>query len=316
MKKIKNFQMEDSSSTGTTSQSNKPVSELAKLQKLHEEKISKIEGLKKQKEELKTLLEKKLTEETKPFDNLCDKYNNLRDEYNALLARGSEEKESRRSVLLVRHRFLQTAFVCTQWLILQFIPEAIPIFKMTDHRVFVFGSFTEEELRFLQCEPSQDNTEITFGSLDTATLRSVGISNTSLKEIYSPKGYELLKPARVENAKNVCSNDTCPVEGNISKELKPVCLNSDNSWGLSNQRSIQQPSCERVTELSSSLDDGVLDDSTEGFDIVDSNKSIAQASNGPYSIAKKFLPRGLINLGKSMLSQCNRPCPSLLFSIL
>ncbi|CAA2987004.1 ubiquitin carboxyl-terminal hydrolase 24-like [Olea europaea subsp. europaea] len=190
---------------------------------------------------------------------------------------------------------------------------------MTDHRVLIFGSFTEEELRSLQHEPSQNNTEITFGSLDSATLRSVGISNTSLSEIYSPKGYELLRPPRIENTfrtprntentshlevpfvqKNGCSNDTSPIERYMTKELKSACLNSDNSCDLSNdsnQQSIQQPSRERVTKLSSFLDDVVLDDSTEGFDTVDSNKSIAQTANGPNSIPKNFLPRGLVNLG-------------------
>lgn len=187
------------------------------------------------------------------------------------------------------------------------------------HQVLIFGSFTEEELRSLQHEPSRNNTEITFGSLDSATLRSVGISNTSLSEIYSPKGYELLRPPRIENTfrtprntentshlevpfvqKNGCSNDTSPIERYMTKELKSACLNSDNSCDLSNdsnQQSIQQPSRERVTKLSSFLDDVVLDDSTEGFDTVDSNKSIAQTANGPNSIPKNFLPRGLVNLG-------------------
>ncbi|XP_022873048.1 ubiquitin carboxyl-terminal hydrolase 24-like isoform X2 [Olea europaea var. sylvestris] len=86
----------------------------------------------------------------------------------------------------------------------------------------------------------------------------------------------------------------------MTKELKSACLNSDNSCDLSNdsnQQSIQQPSRKRVTKLSSFLDDVVLDDSTEGFDTVDSKKSIAQTANGPNSIPKNFLPRGLVNLG-------------------
>lgn len=96
----------------------------------------------------------------------------------------------------------------------------------------------------------------------------MGISNTSLIEIYSLKGYAQLKPAQIENTLRIprnaentshlevpivqgngCANYTSPVEGNISKELKPMCF----------QQSIQQPSCEKVTELSSFLDDGVLE---------------------------------------------------------
>ncbi|KAL2535897.1 Ubiquitin carboxyl-terminal hydrolase 24 [Forsythia ovata] len=187
---------------------------------------------------------------------------------------------------------------------------------MTDRQVLIFGSFTEDEIRSFQCEPLQNNTEIIFGSLDSETLRSVGISNTRLTELYSPRGYELLKPAQIENTfrtprnaentshlevafveKNGCANDTSPLEGNITKELKPAALNSDSSCNLSNQSSLQQPSCERLAELSSSLDGVVLDDSADGFDIVDSNKSIPQALQGPNSIEKKFLPRGLVNLG-------------------
>ncbi|KAL2510879.1 Ubiquitin carboxyl-terminal hydrolase 24 [Abeliophyllum distichum] len=214
--------------------------------------------------------------------------------------------------------FAFTSLSCTQWLTLQLFPEAIavPIFKMTDRQVLIFGSFTEDEIRSLQCEPLQNNTEITFGSLDSETLRSVGISNTRLTELYSPRGYELLKPAQIENTfrtprnsentshlevafveKNGCANDTSPLEGSIKKELKPAALNSDSFCNFSNHSSLQQLSCERLTELSSSLDGVVLDDSAEGFDIVDSNKSIPQASQGPNSIEKKFLPRGLVNLG-------------------
>ncbi|KAL2535890.1 uveal autoantigen with coiled-coil domains and ankyrin repeat [Forsythia ovata] len=77
-------------------ESNKTLSELAKLQKLHEEKMSRIQELKKQKEGLKIQFEKQKKEDpenTKPFDILCDKYNNLKDDYNALLTQRSEKKE-------------------------------------------------------------------------------------------------------------------------------------------------------------------------------------------------------------------------------
>ncbi|KAK2999444.1 hypothetical protein RJ639_023641 [Escallonia herrerae] len=70
------------------------ASELEELRRAHNERMLRIEELKKQKEELKLLLEKVPEEKKEGFSHLIEKYNNLRDEHNALLAersRGPEE---------------------------------------------------------------------------------------------------------------------------------------------------------------------------------------------------------------------------------
>ncbi|KAL6341914.1 hypothetical protein AAG906_038159 [Vitis piasezkii] len=71
-------------------QANSKASELEMLQKQHEEKTMKIQGLKRQIESVKLRLEKRKKEipeeKMEAFKVLSEKYNSLRDEYNALLA--------------------------------------------------------------------------------------------------------------------------------------------------------------------------------------------------------------------------------------
>ncbi|EEF48930.1 conserved hypothetical protein [Ricinus communis] len=81
--------MEGSSGTSYNA-SAKKILELETLQKQHEEKTRKIQKLKGQIESVKLHLEKKRKEVSEEkmenFKILSVKYNNLRDEYNALLA--------------------------------------------------------------------------------------------------------------------------------------------------------------------------------------------------------------------------------------
>ncbi|KAI5382245.1 uncharacterized protein LOC127112016 [Lathyrus oleraceus] len=69
------------------------LSELKMLQKVHDEKSSKIEELKKQIELTKQRLEKKemTGDRMGSFNALSNKYNSLREEYNAMLAEKSRE---------------------------------------------------------------------------------------------------------------------------------------------------------------------------------------------------------------------------------
>lgn len=78
----------------------KPPSELEILQKQHEEKTVRIQELKKQIETAKLLLEMKKKkkndipdEKRQAFNNLCEKYSSMREEYHALLGERSREQK-------------------------------------------------------------------------------------------------------------------------------------------------------------------------------------------------------------------------------
>ncbi|KAK3029313.1 hypothetical protein RJ639_038411 [Escallonia herrerae] len=73
----------ESSSNSFNSAAEK-ASELEELRRKHNERMLRIEELKKQKEELKLLMEKVPEEKKEGFWHLIEKYNNLRDEHNAL----------------------------------------------------------------------------------------------------------------------------------------------------------------------------------------------------------------------------------------
>ncbi|KAK4408293.1 Ubiquitin carboxyl-terminal hydrolase 24 [Sesamum angolense] len=162
----------------------------------------------------------------------------------------------------------QTAPFLPQWPTPLLFRELLhaPILNMTHHQVLIFGSFTEDEIRSMQCQPQKNDVEITFGSLDSETLRSSTCpGNTGAKE---------LKPGHIE---------------------RPASVSSDNEF--SKLLTLEQPSTHNVSELSSSLQDVFLDDSGNGIHQVESHKSIFKESNGPNVTPRNFLPRGLVNLG-------------------
>ena len=64
--------------------------------------------------------------------------------------------------------------------------------------MLIFGSFTEDEIRTLQSQPTTD-VGITFGSLDSATLKSVGIFDTKLTEFDHSKK---LQPSKLDHREN------------------------------------------------------------------------------------------------------------------
>ncbi|GLT48664.1 hypothetical protein SLA2020_222740 [Shorea laevis] len=93
--------MEGSSSSSSTDGSHNPsekarASEFEKVQKQYEEKMVRIQELKKQIESVKVSLEEKknipVPEETKEaFKSLSQRYESLREEYNGLLAQKSKD---------------------------------------------------------------------------------------------------------------------------------------------------------------------------------------------------------------------------------
>ncbi|XP_057789953.1 ubiquitin carboxyl-terminal hydrolase 24-like [Salvia miltiorrhiza] len=191
---------------------------------------------------------------------------------------------------------------------------------MTDNQVLVFGSFTEDEIRSMQCQPQKNDTQIIFGSLDLETLRSVGIFSTKLTELHSPNGSESSIPDNTPNKmlpcdsrstpvsevavveENGCPNRTiCPGDSGL-KQLKPAKIDghasvgSDSAHNLSKKSTTELPDINGVRELFYS-ENIVLHDSGNGIQQVDSVWSTYKDSNWPNPIRRSFLPRGLVNLG-------------------
>ncbi|KAM7502497.1 hypothetical protein LguiB_001401 [Lonicera macranthoides] len=155
---------------------------------------------------------------------------------------------------------------------------------MTDHhKVLVFGSFTDHEIKSLQTQPTENDVEITFGSLDSATLRSVGIFNTKPIEL------ECSKPVNGNNAVNSPKEIKSPI-------LSVPCL-SGNVCDPPNQCSPKQNATEDVNISSEPLATEASVNSSEILDLVDSKENTLTASNEPSVAVRNLLPRGLVNSG-------------------
>ncbi|XP_019164090.1 PREDICTED: ubiquitin carboxyl-terminal hydrolase 24-like isoform X2 [Ipomoea nil] len=185
--------------------------------------------------------------------------------------------------------------------------------------VFIFGSFTEDEIRSLQGHPMKNDVEITFGSLDSATLRSVGILNSNPTKVDYSRGAQPSKVFSKENSKNTSGSTekaTIPVifsqeNGSIggsdlgyhstAHEVKPCnkahqLLSSEGSSVTPKESSIKQESTVNVTNLSTSLD-GVSLGESKDFNVGNCRQNVVKASNGPVNTIIYLLPRGLVNLG-------------------
>ncbi|KAL0390783.1 UNVERIFIED_CONTAM: Ubiquitin carboxyl-terminal hydrolase 24 [Sesamum calycinum] len=212
--------------------------------------------------------------------------------------RRSSFVRSRFALFVLRHPFQQTAPFLPQWptpLLFRDLLHA-PILNMTHHQVLIFGSFTEDEIRSMQCQPQKNDVEITFGSLDSETLRSVGIFSTTVTDLLSPGGSELSKPASTPNVFRLpSSSETTSEPGHIER---PASVSSDNEF--SKLLTLEQPSTHNVSELSSSLEDVFLDDSGNGIHQVESHESIFKESNGPNVTPRNFLPRGLLEKNEKL----------------
>lgn len=192
---------------------------------------------------------------------------------------------------------------------------------MTDQKVLVFGSFTEDEIKSFQRQPPEIDIEIKFGSLDAETLRSVGIFNSKLTEAEYSKRWPS-KLVNKENAVKVCTtesisqviattveengsiNDTCLVScSDCIEELKTdnvelsVSSASENVSDLLKQNSAEHYVSKGVTKSSTLLTNEALVDSSVGVDLINSEESIPKASNGLGATVRNLLPRGLVNLG-------------------
>lgn len=159
----------------------------------------------------------------------------------------------------------------------------LPFIIVYHWQILVFGSFTDHEIKSLQTQPTENDIEIRFGSLDSATLRSVGIFNTKPREL------ECCKPVNGNNAVNSPKEIKSPI-------LSVSCL-SGNVCDPPNQCSPKQNATEDVNISSEPLATEASVNSSEILDLVDSKENTLTASNGPSVTVRNLLPRGLINLG-------------------
>ncbi|XP_076915719.1 ubiquitin carboxyl-terminal hydrolase 24-like [Bidens hawaiensis] len=80
----------------------------------------------------------------------------------------------------------------------------------TYKQVIVFGSFTEDETRAMQSSPKENDALFMFGSLDAATLRSVGFNNI-------PTETEVTKLAQtLKHVKRSNASETVNKNGNLN----------------------------------------------------------------------------------------------------
>ncbi|KAI3450000.1 hypothetical protein Pfo_006665 [Paulownia fortunei] len=89
-------QVMEGGSSHNSPDSTKPISELETMQKLHDEKLSRIQELKGKKEAMMLELEKQKhenPEKMKGFKDLSEKYNSSRDQFFALLAERSQQNK-------------------------------------------------------------------------------------------------------------------------------------------------------------------------------------------------------------------------------
>ncbi|KAL3530011.1 hypothetical protein ACH5RR_009333 [Cinchona calisaya] len=190
---------------------------------------------------------------------------------------------------------------------------------MSDHPVLSFGSFTEDEIKSLQSQPAKNAVEITFGSLDSATLRSVGIFSTQPTEL--SKEFQSLKLVNKQNddkslssVENTLRSGPMNVGANgntskiypghhISTEYLEPSLGkltesiSSMSISASPIHSNSKQHVPEIAQLSSGGRDVALVNLSGGRDHLDSKENVNRASNGPGVTARQLLPRGLYNLG-------------------
>ncbi|KAA8528063.1 hypothetical protein F0562_035068 [Nyssa sinensis] len=193
---------------------------------------------------------------------------------------------------------------------------------MSDQKVMIFGSFTEEEIKSLQRHSPQNDIEIKFGSLDSATLRSVGIFNTKPTELNYSKGQPSKLVNKKKPVKSVCTtenisqtaaitvdengsmHDSCPVRhSDVIRDLKTnnvevsVSCVSDNVNEPPKQSSPRWHGIEGVTLSSSPIESEAWIDSSDVGDLVDAKENFHKPSDGPSATVRNLLPRGLVNFG-------------------
>ncbi|KAK4356497.1 hypothetical protein RND71_025468 [Anisodus tanguticus] len=185
---------------------------------------------------------------------------------------------------------------------------------MNDQKVLIFGSFTEDEIKTLQSRPTTD-VGITFGSLDSATLKSVGTFDTKWTEFDHSKKPQTSELSHRENVTESHSNTRKPIKsvGKTIKEygsssftnpaynrsvLHPT-VNTGSDYDLSEKSSLLRSAADNVSELSNCLEDVSLTNQLKNYNLVNGRHKSLKASNGSAVVFSSLLPRGLVNLGNS-----------------
>ncbi|XP_010246627.1 PREDICTED: ubiquitin carboxyl-terminal hydrolase 24-like [Nelumbo nucifera] len=198
---------------------------------------------------------------------------------------------------------------------------------MSDSKVFIFGSFTEDEVRSFQRQASENTVQplgkkdLRFGSLDFETVRSLGglkcepVQADSLK---GSKDFQLPNMVVKDNAiktVNAATNKLQRVSGSMKengsiqnssnfspycngvKEHEGGCLDFPSlyiSLDAGPPKQLTSPVDRNFLITSHSIPDEVLVNSST---LVASNDDIQKAVNQSSTFVKDLLPRGLINSG-------------------
>ncbi|KAJ4978447.1 hypothetical protein NE237_009227 [Protea cynaroides] len=188
---------------------------------------------------------------------------------------------------------------------------------MTD-KVLIFGSFTEDEVRSFQRKvsektlPSLENNCLQFGSLDFATVKSLGGFNGKPKETDSSKGSTNSHPPKPiikdDSTKTVKTTNTASQRVSGSVKENGSAQNSSNNFPASDgikehEKTSVDLSSLSVTGESKDKNLSSISNSTPNETVVNaslvlaSKEAVQKAINGPATAVRNLLPRGLINLG-------------------
>lgn len=182
---------------------------------------------------------------------------------------------------------------------------------MTEHNVFVFGSFTEDEIKSLRISPNENDVQFMFGSLDSETLRSVGIFNNKPSEIEIANKYQPSKGGKKRDIDEIVHTTAKESQNLVSVVHKNGNVHDSSSFSFSNgmkvpeQKDAELPvsfvarsvgDTDAVT-VSSSNEEKVTVRSFNALGFNDNKNSILTASNGLHTTATELLPRGLVNSG-------------------
>ncbi|XP_071709350.1 ubiquitin carboxyl-terminal hydrolase 24-like [Rutidosis leptorrhynchoides] len=185
---------------------------------------------------------------------------------------------------------------------------------MTEHNVLVFGSFTEDEIKSLNITPNENENDVQFmfGSVDSATLRSVGFINNKPNEIKISKDHQPSKLLKKREADEIVHPNAKDSQNLVSVEHQNGNICDSSSISFSNGMKLQEQidaelpvsfvpesvgGIEDMTVSSSNKEQVAFVRSYEAMGLNDTQNSILTASNGQHTALTELLPRGLVNPG-------------------
>ncbi|KAI3968254.1 hypothetical protein MKX01_018557 [Papaver californicum] len=196
---------------------------------------------------------------------------------------------------------------------------------MTDSKVFVFGSFTKEDVSLFKTRSSAsqplEKKEFQFGSLDAATISSVGCfkvehkqddvskevkdvnspnstrKENPLKSVNTTKGEQRRVSGSIAENGNDTSSSSCSPLGNgvierTSADLSSLCISQNRESAQKQSIADLEYAIETVTSFPEEIN---AVDSSEGLLSEDNTRKVV--TNGPDASVKALLPRGLVNSG-------------------